>query len=72
MSKVALCLFALDPALPTLHVEYDSSYGTIISDWQQSQHRFSITIPANTTATVLLPSNKTESIGSGTHVYTIQ
>ena len=61
-----------DPALPTLHVEYDSSYGTIISDWQQSQHRFSITIPANTTATVLLPSNKTESIGSGTHVYTIQ
>ena len=61
-----------DPALPTLHVEYDSYYGTIISDWQQSQHRFSITIPANTIATVILPSSRTESIGSGTHVYTIQ
>ncbi len=59
-------------ALPTLHVEYDSAYGTIVSDWKQSQHRFIITIPANTTATVILPARKTESIGSGTHSYTIQ
>lgn len=61
-----------DPALPQLHVEYDSDYGTIISDWQEAQHRFTITIPANTTATVLLPANRTETIGSGTHSYTIQ
>jgi alpha-L-rhamnosidase len=60
-----------DPALPELHTEYDSAYGTIISDWQQSAHRFTITIPANTTATVTLPNNKTETIGSGAHSYAI-
>jgi alpha-L-rhamnosidase len=61
-----------DPALPQLHTEYDSTYGTIISDWTQSAHRFTITIPANTTATVTLPNNKTESIGSGVHSYVIE
>jgi alpha-L-rhamnosidase len=61
-----------DPALPHLHVEYDSAYGTIISDWQQSQHRFTITIPANTTASVTLPNDKTETIGSGVHSYRIE
>ncbi|MEO8737019.1 MAG: family 78 glycoside hydrolase catalytic domain [Edaphobacter sp.] len=61
-----------DPALPRLHVEYDSVYGGIVSDWKKSEHRFTITIPANTTATVLLPDNKTEKIGSGTHSYTIE
>jgi alpha-L-rhamnosidase len=61
-----------DPALPALHVEYDSAYGTIISDWKQSEHRFTITIPANTTATVSLPMNRTETIGSGTHSYTVR
>lgn len=61
-----------DPALPTLHVEYDSAYGTIVSDWKQNQHRFTITIPPNTIATVILPNNKTETIGSGTHTYIVQ
>ena len=61
-----------DPSLPRLHVEYDSAYGTIVSDWQQSQHRFTVRIPANTTATVILPGNKTENIGSGTHSYAVQ
>ena len=51
---------------PQLLTEYDSaSYGTIISDCKQSAHRFTITIPANTTATVIKPNNKTETIGSG-------
>ncbi|WP_254064401.1 alpha-L-rhamnosidase, partial [Granulicella sp. S156] len=61
-----------DPALPQLHTEYDSAYGTIVSDWQESGHRFTITIPANTTATVTLPKGKTEEIGSGTHVYHVE
>jgi len=61
-----------DPSLPALHVEYDSVYGTIISDWKQSEHRFTITIPANTTATVTLPANKIETIGSGAHVYVVK
>jgi len=58
-------------ALPQLHTEYDSAYGTIVSDWQQAKHRFTVTIPANTTATVILPRGKTETIGSGTHTYTV-
>jgi alpha-L-rhamnosidase len=61
-----------DPALPQLHVEYDSAYGTIVSDWQQREHRFTISIPANTTATVTLPNNKVENIGSGAHTYIIE
>ncbi|MGA8938630.1 MAG: family 78 glycoside hydrolase catalytic domain [Acidobacteriaceae bacterium] len=58
-----------DPSLPALHVAYDSDYGTIVSDWKN--HRFTITIPANIAATVILPGRKTESIGSGTHTYVI-
>ena len=61
-----------DPALPALHVEYDSAYGTIISDWKQSDRRFTITLPANTTATVILPAHMAETIGSGTHTYTVR
>jgi alpha-L-rhamnosidase len=61
-----------DSALPSLHTEYDSAYGTIVSDWNQNEHRFTITIPANTTATVTLPGSKTEKIGSGTHSYMIE
>jgi alpha-L-rhamnosidase len=58
-------------ALPKLHVEYDSSYGTVVSDWKQADKKFTISIPANTTATVILPGGKTETVGSGTHAYTI-
>ncbi len=61
-----------DPALPRLHVEYDSAYGTVISDWQESTHRFAITLPANTTATVVLPNGKAENIGSGQHAYEVK
>lgn len=61
-----------DPLLPQLHTEFDSAYGTIVTDWKQSGRRFTITIPANTTATVTLPKNKTENIGSGTHSYIIE
>ena len=60
-----------DPLLQRLHVEYDSAYGTIVSDWQQNLHRFTITLPANTTATITLPNSKSEKIGSGQHVYYI-
>jgi len=59
-------------SLPALHVAYDSDYGTIVSDWKQSQHRFTITIPANTTATVILPGHEKVSIGSGTHSYVVE
>jgi alpha-L-rhamnosidase len=61
-----------DPALPKLHVEYDSGYGTIVSDWQERYHRFAIDIPPNTTATITLPNHHIESIGSGHHTYNIR
>jgi alpha-L-rhamnosidase len=61
-----------DPALPQLHVEYDSDYGTVVSDWKQSEHRFTVSIPANTTATIVLPGKQAETVGSGKHTYTVQ
>jgi len=61
-----------DPALPTLHTEYDSAYGTVTTDWNQSTHKFTITLPANTTATVTLPKAKPAQAGSGTHTYSLK
>jgi alpha-L-rhamnosidase len=58
-----------DPSLPQLHVEYDSAYGTVVSDWQQQNRTFTITIPANTTASVSLPDGDSFEVGSGTHRY---
>jgi alpha-L-rhamnosidase len=61
-----------DPALPTLHTEYDSPYGLITTDWTSNNHQFTITTPPNTTATVTLPNGIIENIGSGTHTYSIK
>lgn len=60
-----------DPALPQLHVEYDSVYGTVISDWQQSTRTFTIVTPPNTTASILLPDGRHIEAGSGSHRYQI-
>ncbi|HEY5256191.1 MAG TPA: alpha-L-rhamnosidase C-terminal domain-containing protein [Acidobacteriaceae bacterium] len=43
----------------------------IVSDWKKNEHRFTIAIPGNTTATVLIPDHKIEKIGSGTHSYKV-
>jgi len=61
-----------NPALPQLHAEYDSTYGTITTDWQQSTHKFSVILPPNTTGTVTLPNGKTENVGSGSKSWTVQ
>lgn len=39
------------------HTEYDSQYGTIVTDWQRNANTFRlrVTVPANTTATVYVP-----------------
>ncbi len=60
-----------DPALPTLHTEYDSPYGTITTDWTSANHQFTIKTPPNTTAKITLPNGKTAQVGSGTHTYII-
>jgi alpha-L-rhamnosidase len=61
-----------DPALPTLHTEYDSPYGLITTDWTSKNHKFTIITPPNTTATITLPDGKIETQGSGTHTYSIR
>jgi alpha-L-rhamnosidase len=61
-----------DPALPTLHTEYDSPYGTVTTDWNKATHRFTVTLPTNTTATITLPKAKPTQVGSGTHTYAVQ
>ena len=35
-------------------------------------HKFTVTTPPNTTATITLPNGKSEQVGSGTHVYSVQ
>lgn len=59
-------------ALPSLHTEYDSMYGTVTTDWDKAAGKFTVVTPANTTATVTLPNGKTDEVTSGKHVYTIQ
>ncbi len=61
----------IDPALPTLHTEYDSPYGTVTTDWNHATHQFTVTAPPNTTATITLPKGKSVNTGSGTYTYSI-
>jgi len=56
---------------------YQSPYGTINSGWKRSGKSFTldVTIPANTTATIYLPSNSTSKapfkVGSGNYSYIV-
>ncbi|WP_158944399.1 alpha-L-rhamnosidase [Granulicella sp. S190] len=48
----------VQPGLSHVHTEYDSVYGTVMTDWTTSldgQLQLSLKVPANTTATVFLP-----------------
>ncbi|NYF50227.1 alpha-L-rhamnosidase [Tunturiibacter gelidoferens] len=52
----------VEPGLSHMHTEYDSVYGTIVTDWTKKpdgQLQLSVKIPANTTATVFLPATPT-------------
>jgi alpha-L-rhamnosidase len=55
--------------LDWVKTHYDSIHGPISSEWRQSGGQFDlkIAIPANTTATVFLPSKNIESITEGGH-----
>jgi alpha-L-rhamnosidase len=59
-----------DPALPELHTEYDSPYGTITTDWKDN--RYTVTLPANTTALLTLPGQAAREIVSGTSAYPVR
>jgi alpha-L-rhamnosidase len=58
-----------DPALPRLQTEYDSAYGTIVSDWQESGHRWTLwralwgrLHQRQTQFTITIPANTTATI----------
>jgi len=53
--------------LTSAHAELQSMYGTIRSDWTRENGKFewSITIPANTTATVFVPANDQSDVTDG-------
>ncbi|MBS1814099.1 MAG: family 78 glycoside hydrolase catalytic domain [Acidobacteria bacterium] len=59
-------------ALPTMHTEYDSMYGTVTTDWNKATGKFTVITPPNTTATVTLPDGKTDNVTSGTHIYEVK
>lgn len=50
---------------------YDSVYGTVESGWKREDGRtvYTVTIPANCTAQVTLPSGVVETVGAGTHTF---
>ena len=51
---------------------YNSVYGSVSSGWKHEENRtiYTITIPANCSADVVLPSGRTDTVSAGTHVYT--
>lgn len=53
---------------------YESSYGTIRSEWKKCDASFElkVSIPANTSATVYLPSTTSSTITEGGHSLTVQ
>ncbi len=58
-----------DAALPQLRTEYDSPYGPVVTEYRA--HQFTLTLPANTTATLTLPNQAAVEIGSGSHTYPV-
>ena len=52
---------------------YQSIYGTVESGWERGENGtvFTVTVPANTTACLILPNGDSLCLTSGTHTYTI-
>lgn len=50
---------------------YDSVYGKVSSSWKRDGEKiiYSFTVPANTTAEVILPSGRKEELGAGTYTF---
>jgi len=53
--------------------EFESPYGTIKSAWKKNNGKitYSITIPANSTAEVIIPGMEAMTLGSGEHSFTL-
>jgi len=52
-------------------LSYDSVYGTVESRWERANGKtiYTITVPANCTAEIRLPSGMTETVGAGIHTF---
>ncbi|MBU9744397.1 glycoside hydrolase family 78 protein [Lachnospiraceae bacterium ASD3451] len=61
----------IDGALEYVYASYECPYGTIESSWQKTAEkvRYRFTIPANTTAAVVLPGDRKRELGSGTYEF---
>lgn len=59
-------------SLTYARAEYMSPYGNVISGWKKAEDgiTYEIVIPANVTATVILPDGREEWIGAGEHIFT--
>jgi len=55
------------PGLTSVSASYDSAHGAIISTWsvQNNQFKWDVAIPANTTATIWVPTTATSSVKEG-------
>ncbi len=55
------------PPIDWVKAHYDSIHGRIVSNWRMGRHQFKleVEIPANTTATVFLPTSSTDGITEG-------
>jgi alpha-L-rhamnosidase len=55
------------PPVSWARARYDSPHGRIVSDWKRDGDRLllNVTIPANTTATLLLPAKSAEAVTEG-------
>lgn len=60
-----------DLSLAWAKCSFYSIYGEIISDWKRENEAFilNVTIPCNTTATIVLPNGETHEIGSGSYTF---
>jgi alpha-L-rhamnosidase len=62
------------PAINEAAGEYQSAYGTVKTSWKGTPDgpwTLDITIPANTSARVILPNSKEEKVGSGTYNFRV-
>lgn len=68
--KITICPYP-DRHLTYAKRSYESTYGTIVSDWKMKNDHFQlhVEIPCNTTAEICLPDGTRHEVGSGSYDY---
>ena len=58
-------------SLKSACAEYISPYGKVVSRWEETCKEivYTVEIPANVTAKIILPDGREETAGAGIHVY---